>query len=237
MGDMQLGQNNVDAIGLTSSYVALAALLACGPTEKNESKAQPAPPLVPESAASPAVAQTKKPVMTGPRLVVDSSIKDPRLEIQNDDYVLRLPVEMVRLLHDSLPGFSPRQQSTYSSDLVAGSDSPLSVVVGDFNGDSKLDVAMLGEAEKTPVLFMLLARSDSSRTPSIVFILRPPPNTPNVLGRAYIKRVRPQRIEDPDQQRPTLDLRTDAINMFHDEASTIIYLDHGLVRWFSVGGD
>jgi hypothetical protein len=234
---MQFIRNITDAIGLAGRYVALTVLVACGQNDKNESQAQSDPHPLPQSVASPTVAQAKKPMITGPRLLIDSSTKDARLEIHNDEYVLRLPPEMARLLYDSLPGFSPRQQGDYRPDLVPHYDSALSVVVGDFNGDSKLDVAMLGEAEKTPVIFMLLAKSERNPAPAIVFILRPPPNTPSVVARAYIKRVRPQRIEDPDHQRPALDLRTDAINMFHDEASTIIYLDSGVVRWFSVGGD
>jgi len=144
---------------------------------------------------------------------------------------------MAQLLYDSLPGFYAQPQSSYSPGLVGGRKTPMAVVVGDFDGDSRRDVAMVGVSENTPVLIMLLANSQTSASPKLVFLLRPKPNTPTSLGSDYLEFVAPARIPSPDDKTVVLDLHSDAVNIVGPNVSEIAYLDHGVVRWFSVGGD
>jgi hypothetical protein len=144
---------------------------------------------------------------------------------------------MGRLLFDSLPGFSPQPQSLYSPGLTGGRKSPMSVVTGDFDGDSKRDIVMVGTSQNTPVLIMLLAKSESSAKPKLLFLLRPDPNSPTSLGSKYLEFVAPKRIASPDDKKVVLDLRADAVNLIGENLSEIAYLDHGVLRWFSVAGD
>jgi hypothetical protein len=144
---------------------------------------------------------------------------------------------MARALYDSLPGFTPLPETNYSLEVAIGHDSPLSVVVGDFNGDSRRDLAMIGDSENTAAFIFLLAASDSVSEPKIVSIQRPVPNTPTDLRSYYIQYVAPQKIAYPGSPETVLVLRNDAIHAVSEDVSTIYYLDHGAVRAFSVGGD
>lgn len=177
--------------------------------------------------------------MAGPRIVVDSSGTEPRLELRSNEYVLHLPVGMARVLYDSLPGFSPLQVSVWHPGLVAtiASANPgvalPSVVLGDFNGDSRLDVAMEGNAGQIGATFILLAKSDSVPTPRLVFIDRG--DAIKGSSDSYISLVRPKQIKvDPELEQETLDLRTDAVQLvLIDRASVLYYLDHGAVRRYT----
>ena len=187
------------------------------------------------SAAVPSVLNERPP--TGPLIVVDSSAREPSVELRGTEYILSLPSGMARVLYDSLPRFTPLLQSTYPGDIVRNRNSPLSVVVGDFNGDSVRDVAMIGDSDNTPAFIFLLAKSDSIAEPRVVSILRPVPNSPTDLRSYYIQSVAPQRIAYPGSPQTILDLKTDAIHALSENVSTIYYLDHAKVRTFSVGGD
>lgn len=146
---------------------------------------------------------------------------------------------MARVLYDSLPGFSPLQVSVWHPALVATAAlqhpgvALLSVVLGDFNGDSKLDLAMQGNAGQTGATFMLLAKSDSVPTPRLLFIDR----GDAIMGRGdtYLNLVRPMQIRvDPELEQEALDLRTDAVQLvIIDKASVLYYLDHGVIRQYT----
>jgi hypothetical protein len=100
-----------------------------------------------------------------PRIMVDSSAKEPRMELRNGEFIVHLPLDMARVLADSLPDFAPIKRNAFDKGLVGWRDNEaanpnppvldpadsdavwnaaLSVAVGDFNGDSKRDVAMEG---------------------------------------------------------------------------------------------
>jgi hypothetical protein len=217
-----------------SALVASVGAGACGGGDRGADSTQAFPPT--SGTGVPAVAQEQKP-RTGPRISVDSTAREPRVESRGVDYVLHLPSDMARALYDSLPGFTPLQQSTYPADLAAKHNSPLSAVVGDFNGDSRRDVALIGDSGGTPAFVFLLAKSDSIAEPRIISILRPVPNTPTDLRSYYIQFVGPRRITYPGDPKTVLDLRTDAVHAINESVSTIYYLHQGEVRTFSVGGD
>jgi hypothetical protein len=87
-----------------------------------------------------------------PALVRDSSLGVPRIDGHENAWVLRLPVEMAQVLDDSVPRVAVHE-----------------VVIGDFNGDSKADVAIDGDSDTTATFFILLSKSDSVPRPSIYF--------------------------------------------------------------------
>jgi len=173
--------------------------------------------------------------MSGPRIVVDSSASVPRLDVTNDEYVLRLPVVMVRVLFTALPGFTPLKLSAWTPATVAkvvSQDPSLalpSVVLGDFNGDSKLDVALKGNSGQTGASFMLLSSSDSIPTPRILFMNRGKPTTGP--ADSYLSLMHPQRVTDPLTLTTAVDLGTDAVQyVIIDKGWVLYYLDHGVLR-------
>lgn len=193
--------------------------------QKAQASAQLAKPSSP--AAVPASA------LRGPSIVIDSTAKQARLDRASGELIVRLSPRMARAMYDSFPGFLPLPQSTYGASGSGESDSAYSVVVGDFDGDSLHDVALLGTSRNAPVLFMLLAKADSAgRT---IYLIEPasPPDSP-----AYrLGFVAPQRLQSPDNKDYFVDLRTDAIHLQSESVSSVCYLDHGTLRWFGMAGD
>jgi hypothetical protein len=179
----------------------------------------------PDSSAAP---------VAGPDVVIDSAATQPVLETRDNRFTLRLPLAMARVVYDTLPRFQPfPEATTYGTPPPGQPDSAESVIVGDFDGDSRPDVAMLGKSDTTTVFFMILA-ADSTRRPKIVFVDRATPIDPSVY---HLHLRRPQRIHDPDNDDYFLDLRTDAIYMVSGEHAQLCYLDHGTVKYFSLTGD
>jgi len=217
-----------------SALAVIAGASACGHADRAPDSNGVAPRTADSARVPSALPEVQR---GGPVLLVDSSAREPSIGIRGTEYVLSLPSEMARVLYDSLPGFTLLPQYNYPVDVVSTHDSPLSIVVGDFNGDSVRDVAMIGESEHTPSFIFLLAKSDSIAEPRVVSILRPVPNVPTDLRSYYIQSVAPQRIAYPGSPESILDLKTDAIHAVSENVSTIYYLDHGAVRTFSVGGD
>jgi hypothetical protein len=171
----------------------------------------------------------------GPRLAVDSSAVEPRLELRAGEYILFLPQEMARVLDDSLPGFAIIQLSVWHPARVArvfseskGAALP-SLVLGDFNGDSRRDVAIAGKGTIKEASVILLARSESIPTPRMFYI------SGGSTADTYLTIVRPQRIlVDPELEQEALDLRTDAVlSVMVEKASVIYYIDRGALREFT----
>jgi hypothetical protein len=173
----------------------------------------------------------------GPTLSVDSAISQPTLDTLGGVYTVHLPSEMARLLYDSLPGFTLFPQSNYPAALVAAHTTPLSIVLGDFNGDSAQDVAMLGESDSTAAFIIVLARSATVREAQLVSIQRPLRHTVSDLPTYYLEHVSPQTFISPDNPKYKLELRTDAIHANSENVSTIYYLKNGQVHTFPMAGD
>jgi len=174
--------------------------------------------------------------LSGPRLVTDSFGTEPRLERQSMEYVVYLPLEMSQLLHDSLPDFSPVKLSVWHPRRVGriisdsrGAALP-SVVLGDFNGDSKLDIAMAGKGSRRGGTFILLAKPDGAQAQRLFFI------SGGESADSYLTIFRPQRIVvDPELEREPLELRTDAVlSAIVEKAAVLYYLDRGVLREYSL---
>jgi hypothetical protein len=194
-----------------------------------------------------------------PRLVVDSAAKEPVLVLRNGEFVVRLPLDMARVLADNLPGFAPMKRAAFDTGLVrwrdhyadrgppsldpADSDgvwaSALSVVVGDFNGDSKRDVAMEGIAGDTFAVFFLLSASDVKSRPVLLYFHPPQKGNWSQTGATfinYLTLVHPGKVggftEEGDP--PLLDLHNDAVDYsIFEKASELYYIEKGVVQIFT----
>jgi hypothetical protein len=171
--------------------------------------------------------------MGGPDIVVDSGVGSPSMESQNHRYVLRLPAPMAAVLFDTLPRFKPLPDATYGIPPPDESGSSQSALVGDFDGDSRQDLAMLGKVDTTSVFVILLA-ADSSGKPHIILVDRATPQDGSIY---HLRLWHPQKIASPDNEDYILDLHTDAIYMVGGESAQLCYLDHGKVQYFSLTGD
>ena len=243
----------IERFGQVRSIAFLALLCSCRDTEHHPEKNGPA---ISEHVAS-STPETPVPsaTMSGPRLVVDSSLSEPLLERRSDMYVLRLPLQMANMLYDSLPGFAPFERSAYRKDLVEWADkstsrrqghagpldaasdamSALSVVVGDFNGDGRRDAAMRGISRDSSAAVFLLAPSDGA-SPSLIFIGRPQQIFPAEREWVYLKPVRAGTLKGFGEAEGSgpLTLRTDAVEVVaFEKASTVVYLEKGTLRRFS----
>lgn len=180
-------------------------------------------------------------VMTyaGPRIEVDSSKSEPRLEARDRAYVLVLPAATASLLFDSLPAFVPTQLATYPAVatppiayLHADVELP-SVLIGDFNGDSKRDVALSGRSGRRAATLMVLSKSDSVTTPRILFL-----NKEKIADDAmpYLGLLHAHELNDPYEV--TIDLHTDAVQRVVQYKSSIVYyLENGVIKSYTHGGD
>ena len=194
-----------------------------------------------------------------PRLVVDSAVKEPVLELRNGEFVVRLPVDMARVLADSLPGFAPMKRAIFDKGLIswvdhyadrmprvsnpADSDAiwvrALSVVVGDFNGDSRRDIAMEGVAGDTFAIFFLLSASNSKEKPALLYFHPPSKGASGTVTSFidYLTLVHPGEIggfEEDASEPPVLQLRHDAVELgIFEKASEVYYVENGVVKIFT----
>lgn len=213
----------------------IAAVVACerNPTKEPDRTGATVPAAIVDSPSVASTTSKSVEPMSGPDVVVDSAIDSPIVERTDKKFVLRLPGRMARALYDTLPHFTPIPQAYFGAPPANTPDSSRSVIVGDFDGDSRQDVAMLGKSDSTTVLFMLLA-SDGSTKPRLVFI---EPATPPDWPQYLLHLVHPRKFVSPDNEDYTLDLRTNAIHMVSGIVSQICYLNHGKVAYFGLAGD
>jgi hypothetical protein len=180
--------------------------------------------------------------MLGPRIDVDSSISEPRLEAASNSYVLHLPTATAKVLFDSLPGFSPLPLARYAKSVTppftylhADVELP-SVVVGDFNGDSALDVALEGRSNETSATVMLLSKSTNTQTPQLVVLTRSEAAPTDKV--AYLGLLHPQDIKDPYSLEVAVNLHSDGVQRVVSYQSSIVYyLENGTLKQYAYPGD
>ena len=218
----------------------LASLLTLGCRER-QSENQPQVSVAAASSTESAEPSSNLLVTTyaGPRIEVDSSRFEPRLEARDKAYVLVLPSVTASLLFDSLPAFVPTQLAAYPvvetqpiTYLHADVELP-SVLIGDFNADSKRDVALSGQSGRRTVTLMLLSKSDSVTTPRILFL-----NKEKVAdgAMAYLGLLHAHQLNDPYEVAP--DLQTDAVQrLVPYKSSVVYYLENGVLKSYTHSGD
>jgi hypothetical protein len=216
-----------------SSFIELAVLwtlvVGCG----KDREARPVASEGPSTAATVPTPDSAGTRVAGPSIVVDSTASEVWLERTRTGFFLHLPRQMATRLNDALPGFSPFPQA-YWRPFRDASDTAYSAVIGDFDGDSRKDVAMVGTSKSVPAFFILLADSGATGKPGIVFV--EPATDPN--SRPYrLSLVHPQKIRNPDDVKDSLNLRTDAIHLQSGEIAEICYLEQGALRVFGLSGD
>jgi hypothetical protein len=159
---------------------------------------------------------------------------------------------MVDELNDSLPGFAPVQRASYEPSLVQFADErandsreigqtvndsvasyALSAAIGDFDGDSAIDVAILGNSRDSTAAVFVLAPSRMRQQPKVIFIRRPRPADHLNLESTYLNLVRagPVRVFDEDDKSPPFRLKTDGVELaYFEKGAEVVFLDHGTVQ-------
>jgi len=195
-----------------------------------------------------------------PRLVVDSAVKEPVLELRNGEFVVRLPLDMARVLADSLPGFAPMKRAVFDKGLLSWRDhyaanrppeldpadsdavwaAALSVAVGDFNGDSRRDIAMEGIAGDTFAIFFLLSASDPKSQPALLYFHPPVRGGASQVGTGFIDYLtlvhagKVTGFEEDAGEPPILELHHDAVDLgIFEKASELYYVENGVVKIFT----
>jgi hypothetical protein len=179
-------------------FVALVAAAGCAPRDAQQDR-----PVVEASPAAPAIELT------------DSAA-----------FRLSLPTAMVRVLHDSVPGFEPWSMDHYDPDVrksyFLSFRSVPSAVIGDFNGDGIPDVAIDGRTGTEAITAVLLSERGGYR---FIVIRRTGFNAVTaVRGRSieYLAFQPPGKI-GPGQTADSLMLRTDAFEYVWDEKAALLY--------------
>jgi hypothetical protein len=193
---------------------------------------------VPVSSSTPSRKLAQAPKITGISLVVDSTKAQPTVERGLGEYVVRLPREMAHELYDHLPDFMPLSRSAYDSALATWVDthdsaaSALSVVIGDFDGDARTDIAMIGTSQDSVAQIILLARSDSTGKPRLLFLGPQQSATPQYPEMTYFSPLHASRLPNG------FSLRTDGVRVIEFEQTQVLYyLDRGVLRQAYTSGD
>jgi hypothetical protein len=219
---MRIGRPSLTCAGIT-------ALLAFGCTQKDSGDGTSVEQNHVDSASVDGTSNSvraPRSALSGVQLVVDSAARDPRIEISGSDYVIRLPEQIAATLFDSLPQFNPLPRSAYDTTLVKWVDAndsaaaPLSVVIGDFDGNGRKDIALIGVSRDSVAKFMLLAASSGNRGPRLIHLVPQQLATPQYPESLYFSPLYPSRLSNG------FDLRTDGIKFeAFEKGETLYYLD------------
>jgi len=237
--------------GLVLSIVGVG-LIACVKTDAGKDKPEDLHTGVnasmPDSAAMDSLPLASRSgrsatLFSGPNLVVDSLVRSPTLDSIGSDLVVRVPRQMARLLFDSLPGFRPFARSAYLERVRTVMDSggvvsPLSVAIGDFDGDSVPDLAMIGSSRDSTAIVMLVSDgrrgSGGGSVPErkLFFLVRPFPTSMSGPQVVYLLTQHSGKVSDD------FTLNSDGVMVVSfEKTSSIYYLDKGQLKEFSDSED
>jgi hypothetical protein len=169
--------------------------------------------VVPPSDSQPTPANSPRYVNAA--ITIDTLINEPQLESRDGAWILRLPLDMARVLEDSLPSLKAHE-----------------LVIGDFNGDSKQDVAIDADAPKTSALVILLSKSDSVPQPRLFFVSKGESRVAGLY--TYMSLVHPQEFPGDGEMTGPYTLRTEAVLYGYENAATIYFIEKGELRSYSV---
>ena len=148
-------------------------------------------------------------------IVRDTLVNEPQVEPRDSAWILRLPPDMARVLDDSLPGLKVHE-----------------LVIGDFNGDSRQDVAIDADAPKTSAFVILLSKSDSVPKPRLFFVWKTESRVADLYS--YMSLVHPQEFPGDGEMTGPYTLRTDAVLYGHEMSAMIYFIEKGELRSYSV---
>ncbi len=173
-----------------------------------------------------------------------------RLELQ--ELTLHISPEIKKTLDDRLPGFALVQRSAYEPNLVRWADEcaddsreigeaapdslgryALSAAVGDFDGDSTRDVAMMGVSRDSSATVFVLSRSRARERPQLIFIKGPRPADHLNREWIYLNLVHagPIRPFDEDGKSEPFKIPADSVEVgYFEKGAEVFFLDQGLLR-------
>jgi len=172
----------------------------------------------------------------------------PTIQLVNGEHVLSLPDPMRSILQSYDSTFVIWRQSEYLPTLVKDYaffefQSP-SAVIGDFNGDGILDVALQGHDKTTDLLLCVLSRGAGYEVQEIQ---KGPTLTDSKsewygmgdhkeYGQWVYLTFQPKGKVNSPFENQTLDLKTDAFEVeYFEKASVLYYWENGKFNSFTTG--
>ncbi|MGZ3332359.1 MAG: hypothetical protein ACXU9O_15205 [Gemmatimonadaceae bacterium] len=146
---------------------------------------------------------------------IDTLTREPRIESRDSTWILHLPLDMARVLDDSLPGLKAHE-----------------LVIGDFNGDSRQDVAIDADAGTTSAFVIVLSKSDSVPQPRLFFVWKGVARTAGLY--TEMRLVHPREFPGDHETTDPYTLRTDAVVYGYEMAATIYFIEKGELRSYSI---
>lgn len=193
------------------AVLALALLCSCRKEHKQESESVTVKAISDSDTLPASTSPQRPPRYVDPQLVTDTLAKAPSITKEGDKWILRFSRAMSRVLGDSLPGFIAHE-----------------VVLGDFNGDSAIDVAMDGGNEETSAFFLLLSQSDSLPEPRILFGWKAEPRSWD--PESWLGLVHPTEFPGTSETLP-FTLRTDGVVYgVSDKGGAIYYVENSVLK-------
>jgi hypothetical protein len=166
--------------------------------------------------------------------MIDSTVAEPRIDTLATEFIVHMPIRLAQILEDSFPRFSLFSRRNYDISVVANIDrhepekSPLTATAGDFDGDGRRDLAMLGRSSNAVFAFVILLSGDQPKILVVQHQIAPEFDRLN----DYISLVKPQTISGYGGRGKTdLNLATDGIQKeIVEKLTLLVYLDHGAVK-------
>ncbi len=205
--------------GAGYTIVSVMLLCACG-RERSADKVATSIKAVDDTGAVAIPAESTPAPAKAPRyvnaaIVSDTLVTEPQIESRDTTWTLRLPPNMVRVLEDSLPGLRAHE-----------------LVIGDFNGDSKRDVAIDADAPKVSAFLILLSKSDSVPEPRLFLVWKAESRIADLY--TFMRLVHPQEFPGDGEMTAPYTLRTDAVLYGYEMAASIYFIEKGELRSYSV---
>ena len=148
-------------------------------------------------------------------IVTDTLISEPRVDSRDSTLDLYLPTAVVRILYDSLPGLKVHE-----------------LVIGDFNGDSRRDIAIDADASGTSAFLIVLSKCDSVQQPQLFFAWKGGPRVADLY--THMALVHPQEFPGDGEMTGPYTLRTDAVLYGYEMAASIYFIEKGELHSYSV---
>jgi len=195
--------------------------------------------LVDSAVASDSARALVFPRDTLPTMLRDDSAAGPRLVGSGPEKRLQLPSRLMDVLRAEQPGFETLRRADFAPDSrepVAGIDSASAVpfaVIGDFDGDGRPDVAMLGHVGSSRRIVVILDRRAAPRVMSIAEDHGTEPDSLGVHETLGLARPGETMFEDDEGHR--IRLKHEAIVLESEGAYELWYYLNGQFLYAAIG--